>query len=333
VTSLTIINDELNSIEVGLSQAFKNITMFPLLRQNAIESNYLTLDEALEVGTARVTEVSEGGDVPELHFLNEGEVPVLLLDGEELVGAKQNRVLNLSILAPANASISIPVSCVEAGRWSYRSRTFSSSPRTMYAKGRAAKSRHVSMSMRESGTRRSDQSAIWDDISAKSERMSVTSDTGAMSDIYDRKEKGVKKFVEHFRSIEGQIGAVFAIDNTISGVDLFDSSDTLEKALPKLVRSYALDAVETASPVDDRTDREDANRFLEILADSNFASFPAVGLGEDLRIESTTISGGALVSEGQTIHLWAFPLKSEQTSERGRVRSQIARSSRRKRSR
>ena len=96
---MTIINDELNAIDVGLSQVFKNITMFPLLRQDAISSNYLTLDAALDAGTAHVTEVSEGGDVPELHFLNERDISVLLLDGEELVGAKQNRVLNLSILA------------------------------------------------------------------------------------------------------------------------------------------------------------------------------------------------------------------------------------------
>ena len=304
---MTAINTELDTIELGLSQVFKNITMFPLFRQDATVSNYLTLDEAIEAGTARVTEVSEGGNVPELQFLNDGDIPVLLLDGEELVGAKQNRVLNLSILAPPNTSINIPVSCVEAGRWSYRSRNFSSSPRTMYAKGRAAKSSHVSMSMRESGTRRSDQSAVWDDIAAKSERMSVASDTGAMSDIYERKEKGVKEFVDRFRPIEGQVGAVFAIDDTISGVDLFDSPATLEKVLPKLVRSYALDAVETANPADDRTDRKNARRFLQTLADSKFESFPAVGLGDDLRIESTTIAGGALVAEGHTVHLWAFP--------------------------
>ena len=62
---MTTINDDLNAIDVGLSQVFKNITMFPLFRQDAMKSNYLTLDEALEAGTARVTEVSEGGNVPE----------------------------------------------------------------------------------------------------------------------------------------------------------------------------------------------------------------------------------------------------------------------------
>jgi hypothetical protein len=184
--------------------------------------------------------------------------------------------------------------------------------------------------MMESGARLSDQGALWNDIARKSERMSVASDTGAMSEIYEQKEQAMKEFVERFRPIKGQIGAVFSIDNVITGLDLFDSPDTLGKVLPKLIRSYALDAIETANPVDDRTDRENAKQFLQGLAESKFARFPAVGLGEDLRIESQTIAGGALVVDDQTVHLWAFPLKSEHPSERERFRSQIARSSRRR---
>ena len=63
-------------------------------------------------------EVSEGGHVPETEeIVNEGELSVLLLDGEELLGAKQNRVLNLTILVPAHQTCVVPVSCVESGRW------------------------------------------------------------------------------------------------------------------------------------------------------------------------------------------------------------------------
>ena len=75
--------------------------------------------EALDAGLARVEEVSEGGSVPELRFTNSAAMPILIVDGEELVGAKQNRVANLTILAPAKTTIRIPVSCVEAGRWRY----------------------------------------------------------------------------------------------------------------------------------------------------------------------------------------------------------------------
>jgi hypothetical protein len=81
--------------------------------------------------------VSAGGSVPELKFVNESDKPVFLMDGEELIGAKQNRTLNLSILVPAKKAVGIPVSCVERGRWHHLSREFSSTPRAYYAEGRA----------------------------------------------------------------------------------------------------------------------------------------------------------------------------------------------------
>ena len=59
------------------------------------------------------------------------------MDGEELLGAKQNRIVNLTILVAANSELTIPVSCVEAGRWRARSRAFTSAPRTQFVSGRA----------------------------------------------------------------------------------------------------------------------------------------------------------------------------------------------------
>ena len=61
---------------------------------------------------------SESGSVPELVVENPLAERVLLYDGEELVGAKQNRILNVSVLVEAKSTLTIPVSCVEQGRWS-----------------------------------------------------------------------------------------------------------------------------------------------------------------------------------------------------------------------
>jgi len=71
---------------------------------------YLTLDQALGGGWAEITEISEQGSVPELRVTNKGAKAVFILDGEELVGSKQNRVVNLSILVPATSKLTIPVS-------------------------------------------------------------------------------------------------------------------------------------------------------------------------------------------------------------------------------
>ena len=231
---MSIIQELLKTIEIGSSTTFENLTMYPLLGTSEQKLEYNTLDEALAAKTASVTEVSESGSVPDLLFRNDGDIPVLLLDGEELIGAKQNRVLNLSILAPASKTITIPVSCVEAGRWSRRTPEFQSSGRSMYARGRAAKVAQVSMSMR-SGHSRSDQSEVWRDISEKAERMSVASETQAMSDIYESRGEKLDTYLTEFSVTENQIGAMFEIDGAVAGLDLFDREGTLLRVLPKLV--------------------------------------------------------------------------------------------------
>src|SRR5512140_3067708 len=114
----------LNGATVGHPTIHANMAVYPLRVPNGHKRGYSTLDEAIKTGTLKVVEVSEGGSVPNLRVHNTGSLPVLLIVGEELIGAKQNRVLNTSLLVPANQEITIPVSCVEQGRWSYTSRAF-----------------------------------------------------------------------------------------------------------------------------------------------------------------------------------------------------------------
>src|SRR5262245_54870896 len=95
---MTASAETLARVRVGEPINVRNLTIFPLFSEQKQTQSYLTLDEALAKGVAETTEISEAGSVPELRFRNRGDLPVLLLDGEELTGAKQNRVLNLSIL-------------------------------------------------------------------------------------------------------------------------------------------------------------------------------------------------------------------------------------------
>jgi hypothetical protein len=106
-----------------------------------------------------------------LRFINRGPQPVLTIDGEELLGAKQNRVVNLTIPVPAHSTLTIPVSCVEAGRWRSRSKSFAAAPRTQYATGRAMRTGQVTRSIVDDGARISDQAAVWADIASMSARL------------------------------------------------------------------------------------------------------------------------------------------------------------------
>ena len=177
---MQIIQDTVAGLEFGAPVVHRRMAMFPLLnrKSDAGSPTYVTLDEALKSATARVGEVSNGGSVPELLFRNLGERPVLLVEGEELIGAKQNRTLNVSILAPPGRETRIPVTCVEAGRWGYGDGVeFQRSDRAHYARGRRTKREAVNRNMsHDPGSRAADQGAVWEDIDAKMAAMSARSE-------------------------------------------------------------------------------------------------------------------------------------------------------------
>ena len=257
-----------------------------------------------------MTEVSEGGSVPELKFFNSGDKPVFLLDGEQLIGAKQNRILNLSILVAGGKIIIIPVTCVEAGRWRHRTSHFSTSQSVHYAEGRARKMAQVSASMRATGQRRADQGTVWDDIQEKSARFNVASETAAMNDIYVQEGESLKDYLASFSVLEGQSGAVFAIDGQIVGLDLFDSAETLKKLFPKLLHSYGLDAIDSArsrpSQKEKHCTSKSVEAFLKKMSESKTEEFPAVGEGMDVRFSGHNINGAALAVDDRVVHLSAF---------------------------
>ncbi len=71
-----------------------------------------------------MTEVDQGGSVPELKLISKSGTPVLILEGEEVMGAKQNRIIVTTILVAEKGEVIIPVNCTERGRWSYNSPKF-----------------------------------------------------------------------------------------------------------------------------------------------------------------------------------------------------------------
>ncbi len=307
----------LAGLKAGEALTCGGLSVFPLrpAPQSQAQStvDYLLLKEAIEADLVSIREVSESGSVPELLVENRAGKPVLIIDGEELIGAKQNRIANLTLLVPAAETTIIPVSCVEAGRWSRRGDEFALAERVQYARGRAERLASVQDSMRRSGKRHSDQGKIWRNIAEKAANMDAESATGAMSAIFEKHTKGLDELVGQFQAMqamEDQIGAVFSLGDTICGLDAFDKASTFATLLPKLVRSYGIDAIElgtergtksTAAP-----DAGAVGAFLEKLAKGKIEEHPAVGLGTDIRIETRGIIAGGLVAESSLLHIAVF---------------------------
>ncbi len=308
----------LQALRLGCPRTYEGLTLFPVFGPvPKTAPAYRLLEAALADGEVEITEVSEGGHVPELRLVNRGQLPVLLLDGEELVGAKQNRVLNLTVLAPPGET-RLPVSCVEAGRWAWRERGFRAAGRTQFAEARAEKLSQVARNRRhQPESACADQHAVWHSIARKAARLGVRSETEAMADLFEHHARDLDAYVEALGAVPEQTGALFARGDRITGFDFFDHPDTLVHSLPKLVRSQALDAIEHRAGKHRQRGFADPWHFLGQLARCQATAYPTPGLGEDLRLEGEGVQGAALAWEGRLIHLVAFAQPDRKQSQSG----------------
>ncbi|HEV7127238.1 MAG TPA: DUF6569 family protein, partial [Ktedonobacterales bacterium] len=293
-TAAQAVMDRLRQIEIGAVTTHERVAIFPIFAAagggvSALE--YRTLAEALADGSVRVAE-REQASVPELVLQNTGTTMVLILDGEEIVGGRQNRVVNASFLVPAHMTTPLPVTCVEHGRWHDTSPVFSSGEASNMSM-RSMKHAQVTASLRTSGRHLSDQGAIWDSVAHTSDLNRTSSPSGAMHDVYRSRASDISSYQQAFPYVAGALGLLVALNGQVVGADLFDQARTAEQVWPKLVRSYALDAL-TGEP-GAAIEREDAERLLEAARNARYEVFPSLALGEDVRFESDAVIGGGLV--------------------------------------
>lgn len=298
-------------LATGEARTHRKLSMLPLQGAEMPGPAYLLLNDAMAAGLVSVGEVSEGGSVPELLLDNRADRPVLAVDGQELVGARQNRVLNLSLLLKAASKTVVPVSCVEQGRWRYESRDFSPSRNMMFASAKVSKSSHVTRSMRRDGSRHSDQGDVWDRVASKFEALGKDSPTLAMDGVFVDFDADLRGFAKALTPIEGQRGAVYLVDGVLAGVELFDRGATFTALHEILTRSYAMDALEAERRKLAHRDVGDAGQFLSMLATTEADVWPAVGLGEDWRSSDAAVVLAALVVDGVAVHASAAPAQAD----------------------
>jgi hypothetical protein len=122
---------------LGEPTVFAGLALMPLTNLSDPGLEYVGLDEALSLGFS-VSEIDTDGAVNRILARNPLSAAVLLFEGEELVGAKQNRVLDRTVVVPAETTTPIAVNCVERGRWGYQGTQFTAAPRAAHPAGRHA---------------------------------------------------------------------------------------------------------------------------------------------------------------------------------------------------
>ena len=304
-------------IRLGVPVGSDALCMVPVMRESPSRLKYQALQTALAAKTLRITEMSAGGSVPEVRVINVGDLPVLLLDGAALVGAKQNRVINLTVLVSAHAETIVPVSCVEQGRWRSASPEFTEGKSLHFAAARSQKMRDVSESLELCGRPASNQGKVWADMADYSATFGAEAPSGAMQDVYRAVEDSAERLLDALRPAPGQVGAAFVARGRLLGLDAFDSAATFKAEFAKVARSYAVEAMrrrEATDEVDDGKGRasEIVGALLWQLASGQWKSYAGVGLGTDIRMTTSRLAAGALVHEEETVHLAAFPGNAEE---------------------
>jgi len=258
----------------------------------------------VEAKEARVEEVSEGGDVPFLGVKNEGAKPILIPEGEILIGAKQNRVVNLTVLVAAKSDFKLPVSCVEQGRWHYESREFKPAAYA-HPKLRDLKVRSAQQNRKMMGEALADQGGVWDEVDEHLDYFAAAAPTRDLAMGVEAAWERTAAIRQEIALPEDACGFIAAYSGKVAGLDLFDNPETLQKLWGRMSDAYFIEAARGLSD-SVAAPKEAAESFLENVVAHLAEAEQQPELGLELEIEDSELSGSALYYEGAVCHLSAF---------------------------
>jgi len=305
-------------IEVGDPDTAGTLTVYPLFGP-AVALDYLAYAAAHE--QVAITELEGGASVNDLVVQNTGDRDVLLYEGEEVLGAQQNRVLDVSVLLATGAETRIPVSCVEQGRWDGRRHRerFRPSPQAADPRLRRLKSRRAALNVAAGMEARADQSEVWNEVADRGLELGSSSPTGAMSDIYEDHRERLGEIRSAISLHDGQCGAVAVIGGRIAILDFVGRPDVYAAIHPAIVEGYALDALGHerggGGPGEGTVDTGTVRGFTLLASDSPAASRTAgAGLGETVRFAGPAVEGSALIADDELVQLTAYPSDADDES-------------------
>ncbi|MGD8698817.1 MAG: hypothetical protein PVJ43_05975 [Gemmatimonadales bacterium] len=300
-------------------QEHEALEFYPLVDPQPRQLRRELLRDAWEAGKLTIGEVGTG-KVPELQFENRSGSDVLVLDGEQLIGAKQNRLTNRTIQLSAHSTTTIPVSCMEQGRWHFQSREFRHgdhcSPAGLRRVARRTEATCAAESIAASPEVLScGQADVWDEISSYESSLGERSTTGALNDLYGHRALDLEQLSRHFPSVDDQIGLLAFLGGEPLGMDVIGCHRLYARLHKRLVSGYVMDALTMrGSRARRRVDAAPASEFLHKVQTAERTDAPTVGCGT-YRVLTDAVLGGELEVTREMVHLSAFPRHGDSTSD------------------
>lgn len=306
--------DFISNVGIGQCAHAGRLTLISILAPkgtlSAVSQPYLLYQQAHDARLISIEEVSTAGVVGELQVANRGNQPVLLVEGEVLLGMKQTRVLNVTILVPAQTVLRVPVSCVESGRWQAVSGEATGKAAIHLAPSvRAWKTVTVARSMRSARTFASDQGEVWAGVDRVLDGNGAVAPSRSYADLEVVGTPAGGDITRTMEPAPRQVGVLALVGWQVSSVDVFESPQVLRSLWSGLVASYQAEAFATGDrkgPVAKARAEGAAWGWFKSIAQGSIGVGPEIGLGAHVTVVAPGMEAAALVNDGRVVHLSAF---------------------------
>ena len=292
-------------VRFGEPIAHGNLVVVPLFSP-ASGPEVLMLSEALRRGAADVREVGEHGKVNALRVTNRSIAHLMLFGGEEVVGGKQNRIVNTTVVVGPGETIEVPVSCVEKGRWRWNDRGFRAARRAVPPSMRGANAESLTTTLELSGVWDVGQKRVWSDVEGLTSRRRATSDTQAFAAVAERDGGQVEEYVSRIRPVPGQTGMAAYVNGRFVALDVLGRETAYAEVHDTLLRSCALEAIDRCEEPQ-APSRVLPTVVIEDLMQTRVIEYRSPGHGTDARLTHPRVRGSALIAAEGVVHLSAFP--------------------------
>lgn len=296
----------LRHLSLAERQNYENMTVVPILSDTNTPFDVLDLKEGLKMGLVKIEEC-DNSNIEQVKLKNNSISPLILLDGEEIAGSLQNRIISQTMIIAPKSEIKIPVNCSEKGRNTYKSEF------------------HYSNYMANSNTRRKKvynknklrQNVVWSSIDDLEKDKNTCSKTNALRDSYEKNKYDIDSYLKHFKMENNQIGVICIVENKV-GLEIFNNHSLYEKYNEMLLRSYIIDS---SNKEKINISNKELENILDSINDDSFIKKEAVGLGKYYKISNSYGNGHILIYENNMVHTSFFKKIEEPAVNNGFVKN------------
>ena len=286
----------IEKLQFGKEQQINNYTFIPITSSQEYDFDHIILKKALEDRVVEIAELEDGASVPEVKVYNKSEKFLIIFDGEHLIGAKQNRIVNKTVIINPFSELVVPVSCTEKGRWHHTTEGFSKSKY------------NAPMHMRKASKQGKDsQSKVWDHVGAIMQSADSDSPTLSLHQVFEEVSPSFDDYKENITKLPSQVGVIVYVNGAFSGLDIVNDPDSFSDLYENLMNSYLIEGLDKSDGnKPDNSSQNLTKEILDELIQSRLTKGESIGVEGRENIKGKKTVGEFVSFNHVPIHLALF---------------------------